>query len=125
MSDRPEPESFLPLSQPVFHILLAVADRQRHGYAILKEIARATGGRVKTSTGTLYAAIKRLLEDELIEESEERPPEALDDDRRRYYRITELGRRVVDLEAERMDDLASLARSKLAVADGGDGADGG
>lgn len=107
-----DPDEFLPLSQPVFHILLAVADRQRHGYAVLKEIERATDGRVRPSTGTLYAAIQRLLDDGLIDESHERPADELDDERRRYYRISELGREVVARESQRLADLLALVRAK-------------
>lgn len=120
----PDPDSFLPLSQPVLHILLAVADRQRHGYAIRKEIDRATDGSVRLSTGTLYAAIQRLLDDGLIEESDERPADELDDQRRRYYRLNELGRAVVQRESERLAGLLALARSKR-VASGPGGSGGG
>ncbi len=118
-SPRSQPESFLPLSQPVFHILVAVADRQRHGYAIMKEVNRATDGAVKLSTGTLYAAIRRLLDDGLVEESDERPDDELDDKRRRYYRLTELGHAVVLREADRMAELVTLARGKALATSSG------
>lgn len=118
MKNDPELESLLPLSQPVFHIFLALADRQRHGYAIMKAIHRATDGRVELSTGTLYAAIKRLLADDLIEESAERPDDDLDDRRRRYYRLTPKGRELARLESERIAGLALLARRKNLLAGG-------
>lgn len=104
--------SRLPLSPPVFHILLSLAGGQLHGYAILKEIARSTEGRVEPSTGTLYAAVKRLLEDGFIEESDDRPGDALDDERRRYYRLTDRGRELARLESQRHVDLAALARER-------------
>jgi len=112
MTKKKTPESFLPLSTPVFHVLLALADGDKHGYVIAKEIARRTGNEVRLSAGTLYGIIKRLLEDTLIEESEERPDFSLDDERRRYYRLTKLGLRVAELEAERMERVLALARSK-------------
>jgi len=112
MNKPRELESLLPLSQPVFHILLSLADRQRHGYAIMKAITSATHGNVNLSTGTLYAAIKRLLADGLIEESDDRPDDDLDDERRRYYRLTASGRELARLESERVAGLAVLARSK-------------
>jgi DNA-binding PadR family transcriptional regulator len=122
MTEPDELESLLPLSQPVFHILLALADRQRHGYAIMKAIARATDARVQLSTGTLYAAIKRLLADGLIEESDQRPEDELDDERRRYYRLTPAGRELARLESERVAGLTLLARrKKLLAGNGGEG----
>ena len=86
-------ESYLPLTPAVFHVLLALADGEKHGYVISKEIARRTGNEVRLSAGTLYGVIKRLLDDNLIEESEDRPDFSLDDQRRRYYRLTKLGKR--------------------------------
>ena len=106
------PESFLPLTPAVFHILLALADGEKHGYAIMQEIEDVTDGRVQMGPGTLYGSIKRMLTAGLIEESDDRPDPALDDERRRYYRQTGLGRRVLRQEAERMADLMALARRK-------------
>jgi DNA-binding PadR family transcriptional regulator len=106
------PESFLPLTPAVFHILLALADGEKHGYAIMQEIEDVTDGRVQMGPGTLYGSIKRMLAAGLIEESDDRPDPALDDERRRYYRQTGLGRRVLRQEAERMADLMALARRK-------------
>jgi DNA-binding PadR family transcriptional regulator len=105
-------ESYLPLTPALFHVLLALADGEKHGYVISKEIARRTNNEVKLSTGTLYGVIKRLLDDSLIEESEERPDFSLDDQRRRYYRLTKLGKAVAEAEAERMERVLALARSK-------------
>ena len=105
-------ESYLPLTPAVFHVLLALADGEKHGYVISKEIARRTNNEVRLSTGTLYGIIKRLLDDDLIEESAERPDFSLDDQRRRYYRLTKLGKAVAEAEAERMERVLALARSK-------------
>src|SRR5437867_4122367 len=85
------PEELLPLTPAVFHVLLALSDGERHGYAIMQEVVESTGGQIRMGPGTLYGTIKRLLEARLIEESDERPDAALDDERRRYYRITTLG----------------------------------
>lgn len=107
-----DPASFLPLTPPVFHILLALADRARHGYAIIKEIERRTDGALVPSTGTLYAAVKRLLADGLIERAEGSTDPELDDARRLYYRLTSLGKRVVRAETERLAQLVDLSREK-------------
>lgn len=107
-----EPEAFLPLTPAVFHILLALADRERHGYGIMQDIAERTNGTVRMGPGTLYGSIKRMLADGLIEESGERPDPELDDERRRYYRLTELGRRVLQAEARRLDQLLRIAQAK-------------
>jgi DNA-binding PadR family transcriptional regulator len=104
-------ESHLPLTPAVFHVLLSLADGEKHGYVISKEIARRTGNEVRLSAGTLYGIIKRLLEDELIEESDERPDFSLDDQRRRYYRLTKLGLAVAEAEAERMERVLAMARA--------------
>jgi DNA-binding PadR family transcriptional regulator len=105
-------ESYLPLTPALFHVLLALADGEKHGYVISKEIARRTNNEVRLSTGTLYGIIKRLLDDDLIEESAERPDFSLDDQRRRYYRLTKLGRAVAEAEAERLERVIALARAK-------------
>jgi DNA-binding PadR family transcriptional regulator len=107
-----EPEEFLPLTPSVFHILLALADGERHGYGIIKEVEARTEGRVRLGPGTLYGSIKRMLEEGLIEESDERPDSELDDERRRYYRLTGFGRRVATAEAERLSGLVASARAK-------------
>jgi DNA-binding PadR family transcriptional regulator len=108
---NPSPQSLLPLPPASFHILVSVADVDRHGYAIIQDIAGRTGGRVRLGAGTLYRTIQRLLEDGLILETEERPEPDEDDERRRYYRITSFGRTVVRAEAERLADLVKLARA--------------
>jgi len=107
-----EPEEFLPLTPAMFHILLALADRERHGYHIMREIEERTEGRVRLGPGTLYGSMKRMLADGLVEETEERPDPELDDERRRYYRLTDFGFRVASAEAERLASLVKAARSK-------------
>jgi DNA-binding PadR family transcriptional regulator len=99
------------LSRDTFHILVALADSDRHGYSIMQEVAERTAGQIRLSPSTLYSAIKRLLEQNFIEELEERPDPEHDDERRRYYRLTSLGRRVAGLEARRLERLLSDARS--------------
>jgi DNA-binding PadR family transcriptional regulator len=106
------PESHLPLTPAVFHILLALTDSEKHGYAIMREVERTTQGRMVLGPGTLYGAIKRLLKAGLIVETDERPDPALDDSRRRYYQLTALGRRVLTAEAERMAHLLEVAQRK-------------
>jgi DNA-binding PadR family transcriptional regulator len=105
------PEDFLPLPGDTFDVLVSLADGDRHGYAILQEIAERTGGRIRLSPSTLYAVIRRLLESELIVELSERPDPDHDDQRRRYYRLTPLGRRVARAEASRMTRLLANARA--------------
>jgi DNA-binding PadR family transcriptional regulator len=100
-----------PLHKDTFHILVALADRDRHGYSIMQDVAARTGGQMKLSPSTLYGAIRRLLEMGLIEELEERPDPDHDDERRRYYRITRLGRKVAVAEARRLEKLLSDARA--------------
>ena len=106
------PESHLPLTPTVFHILLALADEERHGYGIIKEVAARTNGRIHIMAGTLYGAIKRLLERGLITETDDRPDPALDDERRRYYRLSEFGQRVLTAEVVRLEEQLRQARSK-------------
>ena len=110
-------ENFLPLSPAVFHILLALADGERHGYGIMQEVKCRTEGRVHLRPGTLYGAIKRLLERGLIEEADERPDPELEDKRRRYYRLTEFGLRVLRAEAARLAGLVRQAEAKQLLPD--------
>ncbi len=117
-----DPRSLLPLTPAVLNILLALADAERHGYGIMREVEGRTGGEVRLGPGTLYGSIKRMLADGLIEESDERPDPALDDQRRRYYRITDFGRRVAGAEAERLAGLVSMAREKKLLRGPGTGA---
>mgnify|MGYP002336203887 CR=1 FL=1 len=107
-----EPRDLLPLTPAVLHILLALADEERHGYGIMREVEERTGGYTRLGPGTLYGSIKRMLADGLIEESNERPDPAMDDQRRRYYRITDFGRKVAGAEAERLQSLVSAAQAK-------------
>ena len=113
MNKRLAPDDFLPLPAPVFHILLSLADGERHGYALKREIAKRTDGKLTLGAGALYGSINKLLVQGLIEESDERPDPHLDDERRRYYRITALGRRVAHAEAARMRELVQLATNRL------------
>jgi len=108
---EPKPESFLPLQTAVFHILIAVADRERHGYAIMQDVAARTGGKVRLSAGTLYSSIRRMLEQGLIEELAESPDPNSTDERRRYYRLTRFGKRVAAAEVERLNTLVQQARA--------------
>jgi DNA-binding PadR family transcriptional regulator len=106
------PEEFLPLTPAMFHILLALADKERHGYHIMREVDERTSGNVKLGPGTLYGSIKRMMADGLIEELEERPDPELDDERRRYYRLTDFGFRVATAEAQRLEQMVRSARAK-------------
>jgi DNA-binding PadR family transcriptional regulator len=114
-ANQTKPEALLPLTPAAFHVLLSLAEGERHGYAIMQEVARDTAGRMKMGPGTLYGTIKRLLEAGLIEESDERPDPELDDERRRYYRLSGLGERVVRAEAQRYADMAAVARGKRLI----------
>jgi DNA-binding PadR family transcriptional regulator len=112
--ERP-PAEFLPLTPAVFHILIALADGEAHGYAIMREVSERSQGTVRLGPGTLYGAIGRLLGEGMIEESDERPDPAMDDERRRYYRLTNLGGRVLAAETERLEELVRAARSTRVV----------
>ena len=112
MSDpSPRPDSLLPLPPATFHILMALSDEDRHGYAIIQDVAVRTGGELKLSAGTLYRSIQRMLDQGLIVETQERPAPELDDERRRYYRITPFGTAVARAEARRLTQLVKLARA--------------
>lgn len=110
MSDKGLPTQ--PLTTAVFHILLSLADGEKHGYAIMKDIETQTAGQIKMGPGTLYGSIKRMLASGLIEESGQRPDPELDDERRRYYRLTGVGRKVAAAESQRLVELVNLARQK-------------
>jgi DNA-binding PadR family transcriptional regulator len=105
------PESFLPLHRDTFHILVSLADRDRHGYAVMQDVLERTDGALRLSPSSLYASIRRLLEQGLIEELAERPDPANDDERRRYYRLTRIGRAVAAAEARRLERLLRDARA--------------
>jgi DNA-binding PadR family transcriptional regulator len=112
MAHAKNPEDLLPLTPPVFHILLALSEGERHGYAIMREVSSDTGGTLELGPGTLYGCLKRMLAARLVEESDERPDPELDDERRRYYRLTDLGARTVRAEAERLAVAVSAARAR-------------
>jgi DNA-binding PadR family transcriptional regulator len=113
MKER-SPQELLPLTPPVFHILLSLAGEERHGYGIMQDVARQTEGALQLGPGTLYGCLKRMLAAGLVEESEERPDTELDDERRRYYRMTPFGKRVVRAEAQRLAGAVTVAMAKLA-----------
>ena len=107
-----DPRSMLPLTPIVFQVLLALADADCHGYGIIREVDRRTDGLIVLRTGTLYTVMKRLLDLDLVEESDKRPAPAQDDERRRYYRVTPFGKAVTEAEARRLESLVALARDK-------------
>ena len=106
------PADFLPLHQNWFHILLSLVGAEQHGYGIMQEVLERTNGAVRIWPATLYATLQRLIADGLIEESEERPVEELDDARRRYYRLTRLGRKVLELECDRLQEMIRMMQKK-------------
>jgi DNA-binding PadR family transcriptional regulator len=110
-------EEFLPLTPAVFHILLSLADGERHGYRIMRDISAHTKGKLRLGPATLYRSIKHLVEDGLIEESNVRPDPALDDERRHYYRLTEFGRQVLVAELRRLEEALAVARTKRGLRD--------
>ena len=115
----PNPSDLLPLPVAQLHILLALAPGDKHGYAIMREVETITDGAVTMGPGTLYGAVKKMLNAALIEESDERPDPELDDQRRRYYRLTALGGRVLDAETSRMEKLARESRTRMTLAQRG------
>src|SRR5271155_2616311 len=108
-------QGFIPLKPQWFHILLSLAGGEQHGYGIMQEVLQRTTGKVRLWPATLYGSIKRMIEAELIEESDERPAPELDDARRRYYRLTELGRGVLDAECNRLEELVRSIKIKQAL----------
>jgi DNA-binding PadR family transcriptional regulator len=110
--ERRDPEAMLPLTPAMFHILLALADGERHGYSIMQEIAAQTQGKIRIGPTTLYRSIKSMLAEGLIVEVDERPDPTLDDERRRYYRLTPFGQRVAVAEAQRLEQAVAVARKK-------------
>jgi DNA-binding PadR family transcriptional regulator len=118
MARNPSPRDLLPLTPPVFHILLALAGEERHGYGIMQDVAQQTNDALQLGPGTLYGCLKRMLAAGLIEESEERPDPSLDDERRRYYRLKPLGECAVRAEAQRIATALAAAKSKRIFAGG-------
>jgi DNA-binding PadR family transcriptional regulator len=114
MTKHQSPQEPLPLTPPVFHILLALAEEERHGYGIMQDVAQQTDGALQLGPGTLYGCLKRMLAAGLVEESGERPDPVLDDERRRYYRMTALGKRMVRAEAQRLAGAVTVAMARLA-----------
>ena len=108
-------QTLLPLTPTVFHILLALADGEKHGYGIMLEVAALTNNQVRMGPGTLYGTIRRMLTAGFISETDERPDPELDDERRRYYRITALGKRVAQAEATRLSKLLDAAKLKKVI----------
>jgi DNA-binding PadR family transcriptional regulator len=108
-------ESFIPLKPQWFHVLLSLSGQDQHGYGIMQEVLERTGGKVRLWPPTLYGTIKRLVAEDLIEESDKRPAPDQDDARRRYYRLTHLGRRVLAAETSRLEDLVRAAYAKRGV----------
>jgi len=115
MTKRRNPDECLPLTPAMFEVLIALADGEKHGYAVLKEVERRTDGNVSLSPGTLYAIIRRFVSDGIVAESDERPDAALDDERRRYYRLTGSGKRVLAAEMLRLRDLVRLAEQRRLI----------
>jgi DNA-binding PadR family transcriptional regulator len=110
---KPAAGDLVPLPPAVFHILLSLLDGERHGYALKREIAQRTDGKLRLGAGALYGSIAKMLEQGLIEESDDRPDPHLDDERRRYYKVTPFGRKVAQAETARMRDLVTLAAARL------------
>jgi len=111
-SDRRAPETLLPLTPAVFHILLALADGEKHGYAIMREVGERSGGAMRMGPGTLYGSIQRMLKDDLIAEVRDPGVSSHGEERRRYYRLTGFGQRVLQAEAQRMEHLVRVAQNK-------------
>jgi DNA-binding PadR family transcriptional regulator len=105
---KPRPDVFLPLKSNWLHILVCLVEGDQHGYGIMQDVLERSGGKVRLWPATLYGSLKRLIEERLIAESGERPAPELDDARRRYYKLTPLGRQVLDLESQRLKDLVRV-----------------
>ncbi len=112
MEKTPDPDAFLPLKPHWFHVLLSLDHQEQHGYGIMQEVLERTGGKVRLWPATLYGTLKRLMDEDLIAESDRRPAPDLDDARRRYYRLTKLGSRVLQAECRRLEDLVGVIRAK-------------
>ena len=117
MAKERKVDLFLPLRPQWFHVMLSLAAEEQHGYGIMQEVLERTGGKVRLWPATLYGTIQRLVDEGLIEESDDRPDPELDDARRRYYRLTSLGRKVLSAESERLEELVKIIRAKRRIAD--------
>lgn len=115
MRTDPTPDSLLPLKPNWFHILLSLANEDQHGYGIMQEVLERTSGKVRLWPATLYGTLQRLIEADLIEESRRRPAPEDDDARRRYYRLTPFGRRVLEAESRRLEELVRVIQSKRRI----------
>jgi DNA-binding PadR family transcriptional regulator len=115
MTAKRDPRELLPLTPAMFETLVALADGEKHGYAIIKEVSRRTGGAITLNAGTLYTLLRRFVNEGVVAETEERPDPALDDERRRYYRVTEFGRAVARAEARRMETALGMAHAKKLI----------
>jgi DNA-binding PadR family transcriptional regulator len=111
-TETPSPQDMLPLTPVVLHMLLALVDGEKHGYGIMKAVEEDTQGQMQIRVGSLYGSIQRMIDANLIEETEERPVPELDDERRRYYRLTDFGRRVLQAETRRLTNVVGLAQRK-------------
>jgi DNA-binding PadR family transcriptional regulator len=109
------PTAYLPLTPTMLQVLLSLANGDKHGYAILKDVSRRSGGAVTLRTGTLYTVLRRFVDDGLVAETDERPDIHLDDERRRYYRLTDRGRAVALAETERLEETVKQARARLSL----------
>jgi DNA-binding PadR family transcriptional regulator len=109
---RKKPDAFLPLRSNWFHILLSLVGGEQHGYGIMQDVLECSGGKVRLWPATLYGSLRRLIEEGLIVESGERPAPEFDDARRRYYKLTPLGQRVLDLESQRLKDLVRALHAR-------------
>jgi DNA-binding PadR family transcriptional regulator len=116
MNKTARSETFLPLKPHWFHVLLSLADGEQHGYGIMQEVLDRTGDNVRLWPATLYGTLKRLIDQGLIEESDERPEPQLDDARRRYYKLTKFGRGVLKAESQRLEELLRVIHSKRGLA---------
>jgi DNA-binding PadR family transcriptional regulator len=114
-ADQRVPEAALPLTPAVFHILLALADGEKHGYAIMQEVEAQTGGTMRMGPGTLYGSIQRMLKDDLIAEAQKQAEPAHGEERRRYYRLTGFGQRVLQAETRRLEQLLHIAHNKHVI----------
>ena len=115
--ETPTPQDMLPLTPVVLHMLLALAEGEKHGYGIMKAVEQDTNGQMQIRVGSLYGSIQRMIDANLIEETDERPVPELDDERRRYYRLTDFGRRVLQAETQRLASVVDLARAKRVLGD--------